>query len=101
MEPGALASACEEINDHTWYERETEDGFNLKFFANSRDGWFAHVDDFDRLYIKTFEEVDQSEFAKGEGEIELWVADEDIQLENQSAYIDIPDQGHLDYMVKW
>lgn len=98
---GQLAPATEEINDHTWYERETEDGTNLKFFADGKDGWFAHVDDKGRLYIKTFEDVDQSEFANNEGEIELWVADEYIELENQGPCRDIPDQGQLDYMVKW
>ncbi len=98
---GDLAPACEEINGHTWYDRESEDGTDLKFFADGKDGWFAHVDDFGSLYIKTFEDVDRSEFANKEGEIELWVADEYIELENQSACRNIAANGHLDYKVKW
>ena len=98
---GKLAPACEEINDHTWYERESEDGTGLKFFADGKDGWFAHVDDFGSLYIKTFEDVDRSEFADGEGELELWVADEYIELENQSACRNIAPNEQLDYEVKW
>ena len=98
---GQLAPACEEINDHTWYDRESEDGTNLKFFADGKDGWFAHVDDFGSLYIKTFEDVDRSEFANNEGELELWVADEYIELENQSACRNIAHGEQLDYDVKW
>lgn len=98
---GQLAPATEEINDHTWYDRESEDGTNLKFFADGLDGWFAHVDESGSLYIKTFEDVDQSEFASGEGEIELWVADEYIELENQGPCRDIADEAQLDYEVKW
>lgn len=98
---GQLAPACEEINDHTWYERESKDGTNLKFFADGKDGWFAHVDDFGSLYIKTFEDVDRSEFADGEGELELWVADEYIELENQSACRNIAPNEQLEYEVKW
>ena len=98
---GDLAPACEELNDHTWYNRESKDGTNLKFFADGRDGWYAHVDDFGSLYIKTFEDVDRSEFANKEGEIELWVADEYIELENQSACRNIAPNEHLDYKVKW
>jgi hypothetical protein len=98
---GDLAPATEEINDHTWYDRESEDGTGLKFFADGKDGWFAHVDDFGTLYIKTFEDVDRSEFANKEGEIELWVADEYIELENQSACRNIAANAQLDYEVKW
>jgi hypothetical protein len=98
---GDLAPATEEINDHTWYNRESEDGTGLKFFADGKDGWFAHVDDFGTLYIKTFEDVDRSEFANKEGEIELWVADEYIELENQSACRNIAANAQLDYEVKW
>ncbi len=98
---GELAPATEEIDGHTWYYRESEDGTNLKFFADGKDGWLAHVDDNYRLYIKTFEDVDPSDFAKGEGEIELWVADEYIELENQGVCVNIPDQGTLEYEVRW
>jgi hypothetical protein len=98
---GALAVATEEINGHTWYERELEDGFNLKFFADGKDGWYAHVDDLGRIFVKTFEDVDQKDFAEGEGEIELWVANEYIELENQGVCLDIPDGDTLDYHVKW
>ncbi len=98
---GDLAPATEEINDHTWYDRESKDGTNLKFFADGSDGWFAHVDDYGTLYIKTFEDVNRSEFANKEGEIELWVADEYIELENQGPCRNIADQAQLDYELKW
>jgi hypothetical protein len=99
---GELAPATEVMNGHTWYARESEDGVNLKFFADGKDGWYAHVDDLNRLYIKTFEDVDRSGFADGEGEIELWVADNEyIELENQSVceFIDIG--SRLEYEVRW
>ncbi|MFH0756802.1 MAG: T9SS type A sorting domain-containing protein [Bacteroidota bacterium] len=98
---GALAPATEEINGHTWYYRESEDGTGLKFFADGKDGWYAHVDDNYRLYIKTFEDVDQSAFATGEGEIELWVDPEYIELENQGVCVNIANQDTLEYAVTW
>lgn len=98
---GELAFATEVAMGHTWYERDGQDGTNLKFFADGKDGWFAHVDDVGRLLIKTFEDVDQADFASGEGEIELWVAGEYIELENQSLCTNIADQEKLDYDVKW
>lgn len=98
---GQLSGATEEAAGHTWYLRESQDGTNLKFFADGSEGWFAHVDDQNRLYVKTFEDVDQSDFAPGEGEIELWVADEYIELENQGAYQEVADGDRLIYEVKW
>jgi hypothetical protein len=98
---GALATATEEINGHTWYYRESEDGTGLKFFADGRDGWLAHVDDNYRVFIKTFEDVDQSDFATGEGEIELWVDPEYIELENQGVCVNISNQDTLEYAVTW
>jgi hypothetical protein len=99
---GQLAPATEVIDAHTWYLRESEDGVNLKFFADGLDGWYAHVDDFHRLFVKTFEDVDRSDFANGEGEIELWVADDEyIELENQGICRTIPIGDTLVYEVKW
>jgi hypothetical protein len=98
---GALAPKTEEVNGHTWYEREDEDGVNLKFFADGSEGWFAHVDIYGRIYVKTFEDVNQSVFASGEGEIELWVAPEYIELENQGACQLIASGAQLDYEVHW
>jgi hypothetical protein len=98
---GELASATEVANGLTWYERESEDGTNLKFFADGKEGWYAHLDDQHRLYIKTFEDVDRSGFADGEGEIELWVADEYIELENQSVCEPIDIDSRLEYKVQW
>lgn len=98
---GELSGATEEAIGHTWYLRESEDGTGLKFFADGSDGWFAHVDDERRLYIKTFEDVDQADFAPGEGEIELWVADDYIELENQGVCRDIPDGEELVYELLW
>jgi len=98
---GELASATEEIIDHTWYLREEEDGSRLKFFADGKDGWFAHVADQNRIFIKTFADVARKNFAEGEGEIELWVADEYIEQENQSACSPIGVSDSLTYEVRW
>lgn len=98
---GDLAPACEEIINHTWYLRESEDGTRLKFFADGLEGWFAHVDDQNRLFIKTFKDVASKDFAEGEAEIELWVADEYIELENQSKCAAIGIGDTLDYEVVW
>ncbi len=98
---GDLAPETEEINGHTWYLRESEDGTNLKFYADGQDGWLAHVDDQNRLFIKTFEDVDIEDFAEREGEIELWVANEYIELENQGICAPIANGATLEYEVTW
>lgn len=98
---GELSDAVVEAHGHSWIDIDAEPRRNLKFFADGSGGWFAHLDADGRMLIKTFEDVSPSEFADGEGEIELWIADDYIELENQSATETLQNGEALSYEVKW
>ena len=68
---GDLASSVQTCGDYSWINLSKEPRRRLKFFADGAQGWFAHIDESNRLLVKTFEDVDSADFADGEGEIEL------------------------------
>ncbi|MDA3892716.1 MAG: T9SS type A sorting domain-containing protein [Salinivirgaceae bacterium] len=87
--------------DHSWLDIDAENRSDLKFFADGSKGWFAHVDADRKLFVKTFDDVDQSDFADGEAELELWIAGVYIELENQSAAKTLEPDEELVYELKW
>lgn len=98
---GDLADGTEEQIGHTWIDIDEESRRSLKFFADGSDGWLAHVDNKGRLYIKSFDDVNQSDFADGEAEIELWLADDYIELETIGVTADIAPEGEHHYDMTW
>lgn len=98
---GDLASDTEEQNDHTWINIDNVSRRSLKFFADGSEGWLAHVDNERRLFIKKFEDVDQADFADGEGEIELWLANEYVELETIGKVKSISMNDTHHYNMTW
>jgi hypothetical protein len=100
---GNFAGETETIDDVVWYEHSSSDPSGRKFFSDGSEGWFAHVNEDDYLFLKTFEDVPYNDAAPNEAEIELWHADPStyIELENQSAYVGIPANGEYTYALKW
>ena len=98
---GALASSVQTSGDYSWINISKESRRRLKFFADGAQGWFAHIDESNRLFVKTFEDVDSADFANGEGEIELWIADNFIELENQGVARTLNTNDTLHYEAKW
>jgi len=98
---GDLASSVVEQNNHSWLNIDAETRRNLKFFADGAKGWFAHVDANRNLYIKTFTDVNKADFAEGEGELELWIANDYIELESLSAAQTLNTNDTLHYNLKW
>lgn len=98
---GELASSTVEQDGHTWIDISAETRSGLKFFADGSDGWMAHVDEDRRIYIKSFDDVDHADFADGEAEIELWISDVYIELENLSAAEEILPDDSIHYTMKW
>lgn len=100
---GNFAGETETIDDVVWYEHSKSDPSGRKFFSDGSDGWFAHVNEDDYLFLKTFDDIPLTDAAPGEAEIELWHAGTStyIELENQSAYVEIPSEGEYTYALKW
>lgn len=98
---GDLASSVVEQNNYSWIDIGNESRSDLKFFADGSQGWFAHVDSDNRLFVKTFDDVNQADFANGEAEIELWIAGNYIELENIGAAGTLNTDEKVDYKVKW
>jgi hypothetical protein len=98
---GALASSVQTCGDYSWLNISKETRRRLKFFADGAQGWFAHIDESNRLFVKTFVDVDSADFANGEGEIELWIAENFIELENQGVARTLNTNDTLHYEVKW
>ncbi len=100
---GNLAAYVETINNVSWYEYESSDAGNRKFFSDGNNGWFAHVNDDSLLFIKQFRNVHHDSVAPGENEIELWLNGDHayIELENQSKYDSIAPGDSILYEAKW
>lgn len=98
---GALASSVQTSGDYSWINISKEPRRRLKFFADGAQGWFAHIDESNRLLVKTFEDVDSADFADGEGEIELWIAENFIELETLGVARTLNTDDALHYEAKW
>lgn len=96
-----LATSVVEQGDYSWLDIDAETRRGLKFKADGSDGWFAHVDANRTLLLKTFDDVDQNDFANNEGELELWIAGAYIELENLSAAQTLQPNDKLTYELKW
>jgi hypothetical protein len=93
-----------EISDGiVWYQQKKSDPIMEKFFSDGSEGWLAHVTKDGYLFLKTFGDIPKAKQAPGEAEIELYYKNEVelIELENQSAYVNIPAGDSMVYKVKW
>lgn len=72
-----------------------------KMFANSQ-GWLAFVDN-GVLFLKTFEDIDATQAAQGEDELEIYYnsGKSYIELENQGAYKELQPGESYTWTVKW
>ena len=100
---GDFASYTELIAGIVWYEHDGSDPAKNKFFADGEEGWLAHVNSSNYLFIKKINEIPKEAAAPGEAEIEFWYATKDtyVELENQSQFLSIPVGNSLTYTVEW
>lgn len=98
-----FSSYTEQENGIVWYEANASHPSGKKFFCDGSEGWIAHVNKDGYLFVKTFDDVPGNDVAPGEDEIEFWhsSATSYVELENQSAYEEIPAEGSLSYTVEW
>tara|TARA_R110000868_G_scaffold127458_4_gene335114 strand:+ start:1386 stop:2243 length:858 start_codon:yes stop_codon:yes gene_type:complete len=85
-----------------WYPYDRSTNSREKLFMYGSEGWLAYVRD-GILFIKKFPEIDPSEAAPGEKNVEVFVNKEKtyIELENQGIYKSLPSGASLTYSVKW
>jgi hypothetical protein len=100
---GAFAGQTELINEVVWYEQEDSDPVGQKFMCDGAEGWSAHVNDNSKVFVKKFDDVEESGSAPGEKEVELYYsgASNYIELENQSAYLNIEVNDSVSWNMKW
>ncbi|MBN1927488.1 MAG: T9SS type A sorting domain-containing protein [Prolixibacteraceae bacterium] len=100
-----LVNHIDEIENFSWIEYKQSNGINMKFFTDiGSAGWYAHTTPDNYMLVKSFEEdVPDTEFAPGEGELEYWVdgSTSYIELENQSAYTTLAPGEDFHYYVTW
>ncbi|MBN2347985.1 MAG: DUF4380 domain-containing protein [Bacteroidales bacterium] len=75
---------------------------NQKLFAESTEGWLAHVQG-RLLFIKKFENIPAKDIAPGEGEVEIYASPEFpyIEIENQGRQEMLEPDDTLHWQVKW
>jgi hypothetical protein len=100
---GAFAGQTELINDVVWYEQDNTDPSGQKFMCDGAEGWSAHVNDDLNVFVKKFEDASATSNAPGEKEVELYYSGPTgyIELENQSAYANIPVDDSVTWTMKW
>jgi len=93
------------VADNTvWYHQDsTNSGSNFnKFFCDGQ-GWLAHANKENYLFLKKFENIEAANAATGEAEIEVYTADNHAytELENQGAYVSVNAGDSIKWKVKW
>ena len=94
-----------EIDGVVWFEYDPKPiTDHQKMFAHGAEGWIAHVDLPRRmLFLKTFAEVDASEQAPGQAQLEIY-ADPGhtyVEVEQQDAYRAIEPGARVQWTVTW
>jgi hypothetical protein len=86
----------------TWHQAPTANGADQKLFANGTGGWLAHVDG-DVVIVKKFPDIQASQAAPNEDEIELYVngTANYIEVEQQGAYQAVAMSQSLTWSVTW
>jgi hypothetical protein len=92
--------------DTYWFQHDERTPVEGKLNADGK-GWVAHVTPERALLIKTFPDIQQSQAAAGEGEVEIYAnlnvkaPNAYVEVENQGAYSEIPAGGSLQWTVRW
>jgi hypothetical protein len=101
---GDFASKAVTIKNIVWYEQSNTDPGNKKFKCDGLEGWSAHVNEDNILFIKKFIDSPYSKRAtESENEIELYHSGVSgyIELENQSEYKRIPVGDSVSWNMKF
>lgn len=81
----------------TWFQHPGGSG---KINADAGGSWLAHVAG-GLVFVKRFAGLTPAQQAPGEGEVELYAADEYVELEVQSEYLELAPGASLTWSVRW
>jgi len=102
---GILSPAFERIGDLQWinYTGTLFPGGNNKIFGNCKEGWIAWINSDSAIFIKKFKNIQASEAAAGESEVEYYYNGPGTyyEIEDQGAYTSIGAKDSLKWTVKW
>jgi hypothetical protein len=101
---GNMKSNTVVASNTVWYHQDsTNSGSNFnKFFCDGQ-GWLAHANKDNYLFLKKFENIEATSAATGEAEVEVYTADNHsyTELENQGAYVSVNAGDSIKWKVKW
>ncbi len=89
----------DEIDGIVWCDHNEMNG-DSKLFADGDGGWLAHTDG-ELVLVKTFENIDASDAAENEDEIELYGASTYEEVEQQGAVVSMSDGDSQTWQVYW
>lgn len=108
---GDLAQFVQDSIDMKWYVHGTATtltGGTTKFFADGKEGWFAHVTEDRIVFIKKFEDAPVAKKAPDpENEIQIYATtrplnnSDFVEMEVQGAYESIATNDSTRWDVKW
>lgn len=108
---GDLAPFVQDSIGMKWYQHGTATTLNsgtTKFFADGKDGWFAHVTADRIVFIKQFKDAPVSQKAPDpENEIQIYTTNKPlnnsdfVEMEVQGAYEPVATNDSLSWDVKW
>jgi len=93
-----------ESNGISWFDYIPEELQEWhKIFRNPSDGWLAHINKNNTLFVKKFDVISPDEIAPGQGNVEVYISkkSEYIELENHGRYTMLNPGESLKYRVKW
>ncbi|MES2638459.1 MAG: hypothetical protein V4850_03230 [Myxococcota bacterium] len=91
---------AEERGGIVWFDGAAPRSGDTKLVADGSGGWLAHVVD-GVLFVETFADIAAQDQAPSEGEIELFAAEDYVELENQGALTTIAPGEGVTHTVRW
>lgn len=100
---GTMSGKVQTQISTSWYDYNSSDAGDKKFIQDGSDGWLAHVNENNILFVKKFVDVPSNQQAPGEAEIEVYLnsGHNYIELENQGKYTNIAKGDSIVYELKW
>jgi hypothetical protein len=97
--PGSRMTPTLIADGFAWMDMAVNPPRNPKLNADGL-GYIAHTDG-TRLFVKSWADVPADEQAPGEGEVEFYDGDTNVELENQGRYGPVAPGESITYKVRW
>lgn len=97
--PGSRMTPTLIADGIAWMDMAVNPPRNPKLNADGK-GYIAHTDG-KRLFVKSWEDVPADAQAPGEGEVEFYDGDTNVELENQGRYGPVAPGASINYKVRW